>query len=164
VRKREWLGAGQIGVATSKNDLHPKKIMLSVWWGVRGIIYWELLPTGCAINADLYCQQLDRVAAKFQGKQDRIYFLHENARLHIANSTRENLLKLGRVTVPHPPYYPNWAPTDYHFSVLFLIIYTRKNSTTRIAKLFHLLSKQFIAFDIFVLQKNCHDRYITIFF
>ena len=34
-------------------------------------------------HADLYCQQLDRVAAKLQGKQDRIYFLHDNAKAHI---------------------------------------------------------------------------------
>ena len=113
-RKRQWLGAAQKGVPTPKNDLHPKKIMLSVWWGVKGIIHWELLPTGCTITADLYCKQLDRVAAKLQGKQDKIYFLHDNARPHIAKSTREKLLKLGWITVPHPPYSPDLAPTDYH--------------------------------------------------
>jgi histone-lysine N-methyltransferase SETMAR len=113
-RKRQWLGVGQTGLPTPKNDLHPKKITLSVWWGVKEIIHWELLPTDFTITADLYCQQLDRVAAKLQGKQDRIYFLHDNARPHIAKSTREKLLKLGWVTVPHPPYSPDLAPTDYH--------------------------------------------------
>ena len=44
---------------------------------VKGIIHWELLPAGCTITADLYCQQLDRVAEKLQGKLDRIYFLHD---------------------------------------------------------------------------------------
>ena len=71
-----------------------------------------VLPAGCTITADLYCKQLDRVAAKLQGKQDRIYFLHDNARPHIAKSTRKKLLKLGWVTVPHPPYSPDLAPTD----------------------------------------------------
>ncbi len=88
-RKRQWLSAGQTGIATPKTDPHPKKVMLSVWWGVRGIIHWELLPTGCTITADLYCQQLDRVAAKLKGKHHRIYFLHDNARPHMAKSTRE---------------------------------------------------------------------------
>jgi histone-lysine N-methyltransferase SETMAR len=113
-RKRQWLGAGQTGVATPKNELHPMKIMLSVWWGVKGTIHWEILPAGCTVTADLYCQQLDRVAAKLHGKQDRIYFLHDNARPHIAKSTREKLLKLGWITLPHPPYSPDLAPTDYH--------------------------------------------------
>ncbi len=57
--KRQWLGAGQLGVGTPKNDLYPKKIMPSVWWRIREIIHWEPLPTGCTITADLYCEQLD---------------------------------------------------------------------------------------------------------
>jgi histone-lysine N-methyltransferase SETMAR len=67
-RNRQWLGNGQTAAATPKDDLHPKKIMVSVWWRVRGIIHWELLPTGCTITADLYCQQLDQVTANLQGK------------------------------------------------------------------------------------------------
>jgi histone-lysine N-methyltransferase SETMAR len=53
-RKQQWLRAGQTGVATPKNHLHLKKIVLRVWWGVRGIIHCALLPTGCTITADLY--------------------------------------------------------------------------------------------------------------
>ena len=49
-------------------------MMLSAWWDVKGIIYWELLLDGCTITADLYCQQLDRVAQKLKGKQDQVYF------------------------------------------------------------------------------------------
>jgi histone-lysine N-methyltransferase SETMAR len=40
--------------------------------------------------------------------------LHDNARLHIAKSTSEKLLKLGWIALPHPPYSPDLAPTDYH--------------------------------------------------
>ena len=68
MRKRQWLETGQTGIATHKNDLHPRNIMLSVWWGVGKITHWELLPNGCNITADFYCQQLDRVTAKLQGK------------------------------------------------------------------------------------------------
>ena len=110
----QWLSPGQTDVVTLKPDVHPKKVMLSVWWDVRGIIHWESLPDGCIITADLYCQQLNRVAAKLKGKQDRIYFLHDNARPHVAKSTRQKLLSLGWITVPHSPYSPDLAPTDYH--------------------------------------------------
>ena len=38
-RRRQWLSVGQTGVATPKTDLHPKKVMLSVWWEVKGILH-----------------------------------------------------------------------------------------------------------------------------
>ena len=57
---------------------------------------------------------MNRVAAKLKGKQDRIYFLHDNARPHVTKSTRQKLLSLRWITIPHPPYSPDLAPTDYH--------------------------------------------------
>ena len=54
-RKHQWLETGQTGIETPKNDLHPRKIMLNVWWDVRRITHWELLPNGCNITPDLYC-------------------------------------------------------------------------------------------------------------
>lgn len=42
--------------------------------------------------------------------------MHDNTRTHIARSTREKLLNLGWITVPHPPYSSDLAPTDYHLS------------------------------------------------
>ena len=112
-RRRQWLSVAQTGVATPITDLHPKQVMLSVCWGVKGVIHLETLPHGCTITADLYCQPLDQMAQKLKGKHDRIYFLHGNARPHVAKSTREKLLKLGWVTIPHPPYSPDLASTDY---------------------------------------------------
>jgi len=37
--RHQWLSAGQIVVLTSPTDLHPNKVMVSVWWGVKGIIH-----------------------------------------------------------------------------------------------------------------------------
>ena len=127
-RKRQWLGTGQTDIATLKNDPHLRKIMLSVWWGVGAITRWKLLPNGFNITADLYCQQLDCVAAKLQGKQDRVYFLHNNARAHVAKSTLEKLLKLGWITIP---YAPDVAPTDYHLYRSLSDYLREKNSTMR---------------------------------
>ena len=112
--RRQWLSLGQTGAATPKADLPPKKVVLSIWWGANGIIHWKILPNGCTITADLYRQQLDRVAEKLKGKHDRIYYLHDNARPHVTKSTCEKLLKLGWIIIPHPAYYPDLAPTDYH--------------------------------------------------
>ncbi|CAO4365571.1 unnamed protein product [Caenorhabditis nigoni] len=59
-RKPQWVGEGESPQDVPKPDLHPKKVMLSVWWGVDGPIYWELLPEGKTITGDLYTTQLRR--------------------------------------------------------------------------------------------------------
>ena len=40
--------------------------------------------------------------------------MHDNARPHVAESTRQKLLSLGWITIPHPPYSPDLASADYH--------------------------------------------------
>ncbi len=70
--RRQWLSAGQTGVTIPTTDRHSKKVMLSVWWEVKGTIHWEILATGYTTTTDLYYQQLNRVAEKLKGKQDRI--------------------------------------------------------------------------------------------
>ena len=67
-RRRQWLSAGQTGGATPKTDVHPKNSMLSVWWGVKGVIHWKIVPNSCSVTADLYCQRLDEVVKKCQRK------------------------------------------------------------------------------------------------
>ena len=34
VRKRQWLKPGQVAKSMPKADLHPKKRMLCIWWGL----------------------------------------------------------------------------------------------------------------------------------
>ena len=43
-------------------------------------------------------------------------------------ATREKLLKLGWITIPHPPYPPDLASTDYH---LYCSLSVKKKSTMR---------------------------------
>ena len=64
--KRQWLSAGRTGVTTPKTNSYPKKGMLSMWCGVKGIIRWDILPNDYIINADLYYQQKDRITEKSQ--------------------------------------------------------------------------------------------------
>jgi hypothetical protein len=48
--------------------------MLSTWWGVKGVIHWEVLPTSSTVTTDLYCQQLDQVPTKLGEKENKVYF------------------------------------------------------------------------------------------
>lgn len=116
-RKSQWLRPGERPVPTPKPELHPKKVMLSVWWGVRGVVYWELIPNNKTVTAAVYCAQLDKLKAQLEAKhpeQRKVHFLHDNARPHVALSTRQKLMQFGWDVLPHPPYSPDLAPTDYH--------------------------------------------------
>ena len=40
--------------------------------------------------------------------------MHDNARPHTAHLTLETVEQLGLEVLPHPPYSPDLAPSDYH--------------------------------------------------
>jgi histone-lysine N-methyltransferase SETMAR len=111
-RHKGFAKKGQSLPATPKPEIHQKKAMLCIWWNSKGPVHFELLPKGKTLNAEFYCQQLDRVAAKFQRKD--VIYLHDNARPHTAEITKKHLLHLGWETLEHPPYSPDLAPSDYY--------------------------------------------------
>lgn len=116
-RKRQWVDAGEQAEPEPKADPHQKKVMLSVWWDVDGIAHFELLPPNTSITADYYCRQLESLrqkVAQTRPQHQKISFLHDNARPHTAKSTRLKLLEMGWEILPHPPYSPDIAPSDYH--------------------------------------------------
>ncbi|GFT75852.1 histone-lysine N-methyltransferase SETMAR [Trichonephila clavipes] len=59
--KRQWLSPKEPPRSTAKPGLHPKQALLSVWWGIRGIVHFEVLKLGETVNVDLYCEQLERL-------------------------------------------------------------------------------------------------------
>lgn len=116
-RRRSWVDADSQPQQQPKPGLHPRKVMLCVWWDVRGVVYYELLPRNTTITAEVYCTQLQKVAEKHKQLRPghgRVRFLHDNARPHTAKMTRQKLLDLGWEVLPHPAYSPDLAPTDYH--------------------------------------------------
>lgn len=119
-RKRQWLGKKQTPVPTAKPEPHEKKVMLSVWWNVHGIIHFELLPENSTITAASYVEQLVRVHESLVKKHPAlvnrkgIILLHDNARPHVAKLSRERIKEFGWEVLLHPPYSPDLAPSDFH--------------------------------------------------
>lgn len=116
-RKRQWLKPREQARPTPKTGLHPEKRMLCVWWGVKGVVYWELLPENTTITATRYIVQLNKIAAQVninQRDRAKIYFQHDNAKPHAANKVKLKLKQLNWELLPHPPYSPDLAPSDYH--------------------------------------------------
>lgn len=119
-RKRSWEMQDESAQMTSKVEIHQKKIMLSVWWDYKGILYFELLPNNQTINSNVYIQQLAKLADAIEAKRPvlanckGVVFHHDNAKSYTSLVTRDKLLELGWNVLSHPPYSPDLEPSDYH--------------------------------------------------
>ncbi|KAK6735758.1 hypothetical protein RB195_018786 [Necator americanus] len=51
---------------------------------------------------------------KDSAKKNHIVFHHDNARPHVERRAIESIANKGWDLLPHPPYSPTVAPTDYH--------------------------------------------------
>jgi [histone H3]-lysine36 N-dimethyltransferase SETMAR len=117
-QRKEWLSPDKQATPRVKQDPHPRKMMLCVWWDWIGIIHYELLERNQTVNAELYVQQMERLNTAIQEKRNNqkhgVLLLHDNARPHIAKMTKEAIQKYGWEVLAHPPYSPDLAPTDFH--------------------------------------------------
>ena len=116
-RMAYWLPREEDPPAQPKPETHGRKVLLCCWWDSRGMVHHELLTQGHTVTSAVYVDQLRRLAAALREKRRRmgqVRLLHDNARPHVASATRQQLEELGWITLPHPPYSPDLAPSDYH--------------------------------------------------
>ena len=95
------------------------KVMATVFWDMRGVLLVEFQEHGRTVNASSYCSLLERLKAAIRTKRrglltQGVILLHDNARPHTARLTLETVEQLGLEVLPHPPYSPDLAPSDYH--------------------------------------------------
>ena len=71
-RKRLWGKRNEPPPTTPKAGLHPKKVMLCIWWDWKEVLYYELLPEDQMINSNKYCSQLDQLKAALDEKHPEL--------------------------------------------------------------------------------------------
>ena len=106
-RKRSWGKRNEPSLVTPKAGLHPKKIMLCVWWDWKEILYYELLPNNETINSEKYCSQLNELKTAIEQKRPEIanrkgvVFYQDNARPHVSLITQTKVVgaRLGCSTI-----------------------------------------------------------------
>lgn len=120
-RRKSWVKPGQPSTSTAKSNIHGSKLMLCIWWDQRGVIYYELLKPNETITGERYRTQLMRLTRALKEKRpeygdrhDKIIFLHDNARPHVAKPVKTYIETTKWEVLPHPPYSPDIAPSDYH--------------------------------------------------
>ncbi|XP_055238137.2 histone-lysine N-methyltransferase SETMAR isoform X2 [Gorilla gorilla gorilla] len=119
-RSAQWLDQEEAPKHFPKPILHPKKVMVTIWWSAAGLIHYSFLNPGETITSEKYAQEIDEMHQKLQRLQLALVnrkgpiLLHDNARPHVAQPTLQKLNELGYEVLPHPPYSPDLLPTNYH--------------------------------------------------
>lgn len=120
-RKKSYVKPGQPAEPSPKRDIHCAKVMLCIWWDQKGVIYYELLPSGQTIKGPLYRTQLMRlkraIAEKrpeYSTRHESVIFHDDNAKPHRNPVVKTYVENVGWEPLPHPPYSPDLAPSDYH--------------------------------------------------
>ena len=96
--------------------------MLCIWWDQKGVLCYELLKPGETINGERYRTHLIRLKraiaekrVEYATRHEAVIFHHDNARPHVAILVKNYLENSGWEVLPHPPYSPDLAPSDYYF-------------------------------------------------
>lgn len=102
----------------AKSNIHCKKRMWVAFWNCEGIIHEEYLPPGQTIDQYYYCEILGRLNKAIYESNPwligKMRLQHDNARPHVSNYTQEVIDRIGWEVLPHPPYSPDLAPSDFH--------------------------------------------------
>lgn len=119
---KSWREPTENPLAIPKRSITTRKHMATIFWDGKGVLLMDVLPRNMTMTAEVYCGQLDRLLIAIQQKRRRschsgnhnIHFLHDNATPHTASMTTSKLESLGFTILPHPPYSPDLAPSDFY--------------------------------------------------
>jgi histone-lysine N-methyltransferase SETMAR len=99
-RSGQWLDREEKAKKFPKQDLHPAKVQLTVWWLHGGIIHYSISEQGEMINSTRYCNNLRAMNTKLLEKmpslvnRNGVILLHDNARPHVSFETLHTLNEL----------------------------------------------------------------------
>ena len=121
VLQRQWLKKGQVGKMVPKRNIHGKKRMLCVYWCSTGALFWELLKPREKSNTDVYLRHMQKVEQKverllYENKWNGpVFVLQDGASSHKSERSIDFVKdNLHWNIIPHAPYSPDIAPSDYH--------------------------------------------------
>lgn len=120
-RKKSWGQPGHASTSSARPNIHAAKVMLCIWWDQDGVIYYELLKPNETITGEHYRTQLMRLSRalrekrpQYEQRHEKVILQHDNARPHVAKPVKTYLETLKWEVLPHPPYSPDIAPSDYY--------------------------------------------------
>jgi histone-lysine N-methyltransferase SETMAR len=115
-----WASSPSSVEVSEKPSIITKKFMITIFWNPHGFHVVEALKEGESFN-DKYMVNVilpQLVAIYFDGEreagQKRLCVHMDNARPHSSKLTNCFIEENGLKRIPHPPYSPDIAPTDFY--------------------------------------------------
>ncbi len=101
--------------------MSTKKVMLVAFWDTQGIVHHEFVLQGRSVNAHLYRDILRRMRESvcrchrelWRNRCHQFWLQHDNAAAHHALMVRRFCEETNIKLVPHPPYSPDLALSDF---------------------------------------------------
>ena len=115
----EWKHVTSPSKRKFKSERAVGKVILAVFWDMKGPVTISFLPKRSPVNAENYCELLETVRGDIRSKwrgllTTRVTLLQDNARPHTAARTLAKIDHMGWELLTHPPYSPDLAPSDYY--------------------------------------------------
>ena len=112
-----WLSQTQEG---QTEQIHPQTFDYPFFFfDSTGVIYMHWVPTGQTVNKEYYVEVLREFRKRFRRKRPALFksgqwhFHQDNAPVHNSILVTDYLTKMGINTVPHRPYRPDLAPSNF---------------------------------------------------
>lgn len=118
-QSKVWVRRGSAPPVKFKATRSTGKTLLTVYWDCQGIVMVDYLQRGRTMTGEYYAELLRRlreaVKVERRGKLSRgVLLQHDNAAPHNAHVSTTAAHDCGYECLPHPPYSPDLAPSDFH--------------------------------------------------
>jgi histone-lysine N-methyltransferase SETMAR len=116
----EWRHTSSPKLKKFRTQPSAGKVMLTLFWDEQGVILEHYMPRGNSVTSATYADLLNnhlRPAIKSKGRgllSTGVLLQHDNAWPRTASSTVATIQDLSFECLPHPPYSPDLAPSDFH--------------------------------------------------
>ena len=113
----QWIDKEEKPEPLPKAGQRPQQVLLSVWWTVDGVVFYDVLLPRATIMAEVFSVQIDDVVERLKRdrlRRSKMFVLMDNARPHVAKSVVSKIRDLDWEILPQPPYFPDMAPSDFH--------------------------------------------------
>ena len=118
IASMQWKTPGSPTPVKQRAQKSAGKVMLIIFWDAKGVILKEYLPRGKTVNGQYYSgllTKLRKVVTRKRGiaRTQNLPLLQDNAPSHKAQIVQLTANNLNIEILPHPPYSPDLAPSDF---------------------------------------------------